>query len=268
MRRFITAFACAFACVFAAAPAAQGQWDPGASAMLGQGYGQAALSQSVMSNAFGSSGTGGGSGGKGGKGKGKSAPKKPTKSQLNKLRFTPRAARTRANAAEISRVLLATCPPERTGCPVDHAGIVAAGVASGDHHVRFRSNLRTLLDGSDRNVADGVTGFLVLAWMAQRPSFDVTSAQRKGLRRTARALREQMALSAPVRRLSDARKQRLVEVLGSLAQHTLALRHAYQQLGHPEQAEKLTRYLRDVAKDLTSVDVSQLKLMRSGLTKR
>ena len=46
----------AFLTFLIATPAAQAQWDPSATAMLGQGYGMNALSQSVMTNTFNSSG--------------------------------------------------------------------------------------------------------------------------------------------------------------------------------------------------------------------
>ena len=219
-----------------AVPSAQAQWDPGASAMLGQGYGMNALSQSVMSNTFNSSGKGG----SGGSSKPKKAkPRKPTKAQLAKLRFKPTAARTEANLPHISAVLLATCPPDREGCPIDHATIIAN--LERDNRVRFRANIREVIRGSDRNVADAVTTFLVMAWAAQRPTLELTTAQAQGARATAADLRNQLALSAPARRLSDAKKQRLMETLGALAQHSLALRHMYLQLGRTDQADKLTR---------------------------
>lgn len=246
------------------APSAHAQWDPGASAMLGQGYGMNALSQSVMSNTFNASGKGGSGGSS--KPKKKAKPRKATKAQLAKLRFTPTAARTEANLPQISAVLLATCPPDREGCPIDHATIITDLLR--DNRVRFRANIRAVIRGSDRNLADAVTTFLVMAWAAQRPTLKLTTAQTQGARATAADLRNQLALSAPARRLSDAKKQRLMETLGAIAQHSLALRHMYLQMGRTDQADKLTRHLRDVADDLTSVDVRDLKLTRKGFARR
>ena len=231
--------------------------------MLGQGYGMNALSQSVMTNTFNSSG---GSSGGSNRTKKPKKPRKPTKAQLAKLRFTPTAANTEANVPQISAVLLASCPPEREGCPIDHAAVIAGNLR--DNRVRFRDNVRTLVGGTDRNVSDAIATFMVMAWVAQRPTLELTSAQKQGARAAGTDLRRQLALQAKVRRLSPARKQQLVELLGAIAQHSLALRHAYVQLGYPDQADKLTRYLRDVAWELTSVDVSRLKLARKGFAKR
>lgn len=248
-----------------AAPSAQAQWDPGATAMLGQGYGMNALSQSVMTNTFNSTGGSGGSGGSS-KPKRQAKPRKATRAQLAKLRFTPTAARTQTNLPQISAVLLATCPPERTGCPLEHASIIAGNLA--DNNVRFRDNVRTLVRGSERNLADAVATFVVMAWVAQRPTLDMTAAQKQGARATGIELRNQLALNATARRLPEAKKQRLVETLAAIGQHTLALRHAYVQLGHTDEADKLTRYLREVADDLASVDVRDLRLTRKGFAKR
>lgn len=267
MPRLVVLLALTFLVSLLAAPAAHAQWDPSASAMLGQGYGQNALSQSVMTNTFNATGGSGGSGKKPSSKKPK-APRKATKRQLATLRFTPTAARTQANAAEISRILLASCPPEREGCPLDHAGLIAQGLTTGDHWTRYTDNVRTVVRGSERNLADAVSTFVILAWLAQQPTLDLTAAQKQGARRTAADLRNQMALSAPIRRLSDTRKQRLAETLGSIAQHTLALRHAYTKIPMPDEAEKLTRYLRDVTEELASVDVAQLRLTRTGFARR
>jgi hypothetical protein len=266
MSRLAVSLSLACLAALAAAPAATAQWDPAASAMLGQGYGQNALSQSVMTNTFNSTGGSGGSGKT--ESKKPKPPRKPTKRQLATLRFTPTAQRTQANAAEISQILLASCPPDREGCPLDHAGIIAQGLNTGDHWTRYTDNVRTVVRGSERNLADAVSTFVILAWLAQRPTLDLTAAQKQGARRVGADLRNQMALSAPIRRLSETRKQRLAETLGSIAQHTLALRHAYTRIQRPEEAEKLTRYLRDVTEELASVDVAQLRLTRTGFARR
>jgi hypothetical protein len=241
------------------APAASAQWDPGASADLGQGYGMNALSQSVMTNTFNTTGR------PRTKAKAKK-PRTPTRAQRAKLRFTPTAERTAANVPAITAVLLASCPPERAGCPVEHASIIADHLA--ENRTRFRDNVRTLVRGSDRNLADAVATFVVMAWLAQRPTLELTAAQKQGARRTGTALRDQLALQAPVRRLPAAKKQRLVELLGAIAQHTLALRQAYVELGHPDEAEQLTRYLREVTEKLTAVDVTTLRLTRKGFARR
>lgn len=264
MRRLPVVLATALL-VLALAPVASAQWDPAATAQLGAGYGQNALAQSTMRNAFGTSGSGSGSSSRP---KPKPKPRKATRAQLRTLGFTPATATTSAHAQAIKDTLVASCPPDRYGCPLDHVAIAAQGVDSGDHRVRFRANIRTLVGGTDRNVADGIATFMVVAWLAQRPTLKLTEAQAQGAKRLKADLRNQLALDPEVRRMPDASKQRLVELLGAIAQHSLSLRHAYGQLGQAEEGERLTRHLREVADELTSVDVRDLRLTRKGFVRK
>jgi hypothetical protein len=254
------------AVVLVSAAPAGAQFDPGATADLGAAYGDLALSDSILEN------TGdrrSGSGGKPGKRK---RSTKPTAAQLRTLRFAPDPAVTAANNARVAEVLLAACPPERTGCPPNHEQIIAELLPTGVLHDLFGGNVETLLGGSRRNVADAAAGFVVLIWVTQRDEpgrpATLTSAQSAGARAFLRDTREALARSRRFRRLPDAKQQRMAETLGAVAQHGISLRRAYLEAGEVAASERVATYLRDVAKDWTGLDADDLRLTRRGFVER
>ena len=251
--------------LFSAAPAGA-QWDPSATADLGAGYGNLALSQSVLSNT-----REGGSGGGSAQRKKARKPKKPTVRQLRALRFAPDPAVAAANNARLAEVLLAACPPERTGCPANHAQIIAERLPTGEFLHTFGTNVKKLLGGSPRNVADAASGFVLLTWVIQRAEqggrSSLTPAELAGARRFLRGTRDTLARSRKLRRLPDPEQQRLAETLGNVAQHGINLRATFLALGDPATAADVSGYLRDRAEDWMGIDVADLRLTRRGFVR-
>lgn len=271
--RPIVALATVIAAVLLSCAPAQAQWDAGATADLGAGYGELAVSQSILSGA-----RGGGSGGSGGSSKGRPKDKKPKKAkkatarQLRALRFTSAPAVTEANDARLAETLLAACPLDRVGCPTNHPQLIADGLPTGQFRRGFRTNLKQTMRGSDRNVADVASGFILLVWQTQRARADrpdqLTGAERTGARRFLSGTRGALALDKKLRARSDAEQQRIAETLANVAQHGISLHRAYLDLGEAGTAEDLRRYLRRLAQDWLDVDVKQLRLTRKGFVRK
>jgi hypothetical protein len=260
--RATVAIALAVAAVLMSAVVARAQWDPSATADLGAGYGALALSQSVLSNT-----RDGGSGGAS-KPKRRKKPRKATARQLRALRFAPDPAITQANHARLAEMLLAACPPERTGCPTNHAQIIAERLPTGQFLGEFGKNVKQLLHGSRNNVADAVSGFVLLSWVTQRAEpgrpDSLTAAETAGARRFLRDTRDALARSRKMRRIPDAKKQQFAEMLGNVAQHGINLQRTYLELGYPATADEVSAYLRDLTEDWLGIDVADLRLTRRG----
>lgn len=253
----------------AAAPAAA-QWDPGASGDLGAGYGQTALSQSILSNTR-DAGSGGG-GSRQPKRNAKKRQRKPTQRQLRTLRFAPDPVVTEVNNARLAGVLLATCPPERAYCPPSHADLIAGLLPAGQFRASFDRNLEALAGGSPNNLADVAAGAVLLAWEAQRsepgrqPTF--TSAEQAGAKRFLRGTRAALAVVGRIRRMPDADQQRVAETLANVTQHGISLQYAYLAQDDTATAVIVAEYLRDVMRRWLKVDVDALRLTRRGLLRR
>ena len=253
---------------------ASAQWDPSATADLGAGYGRTALSQSILTNTR-DPGSGGGGSEKPKKRKAKK-PRKPTQRQLQTLRFAPDPAVTEANNARLADVLLATCPPEDTICPPNHAEIIAGLLPTGQFRASFARNLKALAGGSADNLADVAAGAVLLVWEAQRaepgrqPGF--TDAETAGAKRFLRGTRATLALNRRIRRMPDADQQEMAETLANVAQHGIALQAVY--LGWdgsaPDTATAaiISTYLGDVVERWLGVDVDDLRLTRRGFVRR
>ncbi len=245
---------------------ASAQWDPSASADLGAGYGDLALSQSILSN------TRGGDGGGASKPTHRKQPKAPTARQLRALRYVPDPAVTAADNARVAQVLLASCPPDRVGCPANHAEIIDKYLPTGVLFDTFGKNVKELLGGSRRNLADVAAGFVVLIWATRHERADsdavLTDAQTRGAKRFLRDTRRALARNRKIRRLPDAEQQRVAETLATVAQHGINLHRTYLVLGETAAADELRDYLRDVAEDWIGVDVGELRLTRRGFVRR
>jgi uncharacterized protein DUF6683 len=183
----------------------------------------------------------------------KAAPKRPTADQRAALRFKP--------VPEITQGIYQKVADE-TGWPLDH-------VAS--QFDPAKATLRTaLVDGAGWRAEDlgDVAAFgLVQAYIRVNRAEDANLPDR-GLEWMRRAVRDDLALQRPVRRLSDARQQEIAESL-EIRVIFLISDVATAQLAGDAAAEADARAaFRTWAKETYGVDLAKLKLTRRGLVKR
>jgi hypothetical protein len=183
----------------------------------------------------------------------KAAPKRPTSDQRAALRFKP--------APEITQAIYQNVADE-TGWPLDH-------VAS--QFDPAKATLRTaLVDGAGWRADDlgDVTAFgLVQAYIRVNRAEDADLPGR-GLEWVRRAVRDDLALQRPVRRLSDARQQEIAESLEIRVIFLISDVATAQLTGDAAAEDDARAAFRAWAKGTYGVDLAKLKLTRRGLVKR
>ncbi len=194
-------------------------------------------------------------------------PRKPTRAQLRTLRYKPLAARERQVDAQLNAAWKAASPPEM------HAALDERFGQGGYRPVL--NEVLGALGGSTRDFGDRLGATLVVAWVThshdRKPSPDgtptplrFTSAQVRGGRAFLKQVRNALALEPRIRRLSDARKQRVADTVGLSVMHVDSAVREFSDADQRMTAARMQDGLNAAMRKAFGVDLRRIKLTSKG----